>query len=370
MSSSRSFGQSVVSVRSGLINYSEGDVLVNGQPLQRRFGTYVSLKAGSDLVTRSGRAELLLTPNTYLRVGSDSAIRMVADSLADTQVELLGGSAVLDSSGAPGKTPLTITVHNSTVRFLDPGKFRVDSDPAQLRVFSGNAEVDVKGDKVKIERSQLLPLGGAPIVQRFTEGSDNLLDLWSDERHSMISSRLSDAQNIGNPLTDPDPLMAGVYADPGSGAGYIPGYIPLMTPPPLMGGSPGGLYGGPAMRNYGTVVFNPYGINSPYDVNLPYGGIGVYGGAGYPAGLGIYGAGIYGGLYAPLYGSPLRPGLVGVSPSYPSGMIGVRPGSSIGVGSFNTFSPRPLGVGSPVGGGAHSISAPHPIAVPHVGPHR
>ncbi len=70
------FGQSVISARSGLINYSEGDVLVNGQPLQRKFGSYTSLKDGSDLVTRSGRAEILLTPNVYLRVGEESGIRI------------------------------------------------------------------------------------------------------------------------------------------------------------------------------------------------------------------------------------------------------------------------------------------------------
>lgn len=321
------FGQSVVSVRSGLINYSEGDVLINGQPLQRRFGTYVSLKAGSDLVTRQGRAELLLTPNAYLRVGAESAIRMVADSLADTRVELLGGSAVLDSSGAPGNTPMTIALHDSSVRFVTPGKFRLDSDPPQLRVYEGDAEVQENGKTVKVGPSQLLPLNGAPIVRAFTDGSDGALDLWSDERHTMIASNLTDAQSIGDPLTDPDPTLAGNY-------GY-PGYIPMLGYPGMIGGPyPGGVYTtlGYGMPGYGMPGYNPYGIYSPYS---PYG---IYGGAG---------------IYSPLYLRTVRPSGVVSYPSVFGG--GLRPGGIVGgvvtPGTIHTFTPsRPATVVRP---GAH-----------------
>jgi hypothetical protein len=324
----QAFGQSVVSVRSGLINYSEGDVLINGQPLQRRFGAYTSLKAGSDLVTRSGRAELLLTPNAYLRVGAESAIRMVSDGLADTRVELLGGSAVLDSSTAPGKTPLTITLHDSTVRFLAPGRFRVDSDPPQLRVFEGDAEVEEGGKKIQVAPSQLLPLSGAPIVRRFTDGSDNMLDLWSDERSSLIASNLNDAQNIGDPLTDPDPdpTLAGTFP--------YPGYIPMLNYPAAIGGG----YGGYSTLAYPNGIYPSY---SPYGVYSPYG---IYGTAG---------------IYSPLYLNALRRGVVVNSPS---GLIGLRPGSSINSGTIHTFSPRPVIT-------SHPVTAPH-TAAPHVGAHR
>lgn len=328
---SQCFGQSVVSVRSGLINYSEGDVLINGQPLQRRFGTYTSLKEGSDLVTRAGRAELLLTPNAYLRVGAESAIRMVSDSLADTRVELLGGSAMLDSSTAQGKTPLTISLRDSTVHFLSPGRFRLDSDPPQLRVFEGDVEVEENGKKVKVEPSQLLPLSGAPIVRRFTDGSDGVLDLWSDERRSLIASNLNDAQNLGDPLTDPDAdaTLAGNFA--------YPGYIPLLTYPPV------GVYGVPG-GVYSTLAY-PYGIYPPYS---PYG---VYGTTG------IYG-GIYPGIYSPLYLNTVRRGVV---TNYPYGVVGYRPGSAFSPGAIHTISPRPITTPRPV-------VAPHPVA--HVGAHR
>ena len=97
--------QSVISVRSGLINYSDGAVVVDNQPVVNRNGRYASLKDGSELMTRDGRAELLLTPNAYLRVGENSGIRLVSGSLSDTQVELLrrlGRSQ--DSGNATGGT--------------------------------------------------------------------------------------------------------------------------------------------------------------------------------------------------------------------------------------------------------------------------
>ncbi len=326
--------QSVISVRSGLINYSEGDVLVNGQPLQRKFGAYTTLQDGSDLVSRAGRAEILLTPNTYLRIGADSAVRMISGSLGDTRVELLGGSAVLDSSAAPGKTPVTLVVHDAAVRFVAQGTFRIDSDPPQLRVFEGEAEVASKGNTVKVRASQLLPLDGATLVRKFTQGSDNLLDLWSDERHSLIANNITDAQNIGDPLVDPDPDYA-----------PLSGYLPLIGPPygPAINGPAisGGSYSG---GTYSTLAY-PYGVYpySPY--GLPYSPYGLY-----P--YGIYAGPLLSGtLYRNAIGRPL--GITGISTP---GLTGLRPGQ-IGIGSpsgIRPFAPRPIGP---------AISAPRPI--PH-----
>ena len=77
-------------------------------------------------------------------------------------------------------------------------------------------------DPVKIESSQLMPLDGAPVVKRFTQGSDGLLDLWSEERGSLIASNMVNSQSISDPLLDTGP---GVPADLAS---YI-GYMPLAT---------------------------------------------------------------------------------------------------------------------------------------------
>jgi hypothetical protein len=279
-------GQSVISARSGLVNYFEGVVFLDGQPLARKAGTFARMREGSTLVTESGRAEVLLTPDTYLRIGEGSSIRMIASDIDDTQVELLTGSSMLDSSKAPDGAFVKIVFKDATIRFLQPGHYRMDAEPPQLRVYEGEAEVARKGAPVKIGASQLMPLDGAPVVKRFTQGSDGLLDIWSEERGSLIASNMVNSQSISDPLLDNGPAV------PADLASYV-GYMPMATIAPL-GVNPYGYsylypsysafspYPGlavmaiPAFRPV-TVMYIPrYGYNSVYT-----------GRPGYPSGLGI-----------------------------------------------------------------------------------
>jgi hypothetical protein len=256
-------GQSVISARSGLINFFEGVVFLDGQPLVRKSGTFARLKDGSTFLTQSGRAEVLLTPDTYLRIGENSSIRMISDSIADTQVELLSGSAILDSSKAPAGDFVKIIFRDATIRIVKPGHYRMDAEPPQLRVYAGEAEVarigvTDDGKPIKIEASQLFPLDGAPVVKRFTQGSDGLLDLWSEERGSLIASNMVNAQSITDPLLDNGP---GVPADLSS---YI-GYMPLATIGPLGTGNYGygypSIYGGLGLP-YPSLAYPGYGVSA------------------------------------------------------------------------------------------------------------
>ena len=352
--------QSVVSVRSGLLNFSEGAVFINNQPVKQHAGAYPSVHEGSDLLTQSGRAELLLTPSAYLRIGQNSAVRMISDRLTDTKVELLYGSAMLDSTEAPENSGITLIFKERHVQIKKPGKYRIDSDPPQFRVFQGTAEIAGSGAPIVLLADQMAPLDGATIVKRFTEGSDDLLDIWSDERHFMVASSLSNAQSVTDPATSDDSQSAG--SDLGAYLGYIP---PAAIPPapisPLAG------------------MYDPYSTGM---LGLGYGGLGY----GSYFGIGVFPNYIYSGLYyrgsqfmrRPLSGSSLNPSrsFTPARPVYgyrPVGSIGgYHPVGSIGgyhpVGSFGgyrpagtisrppVFSPRPV-----VGGGG---AGPRPIARP------
>jgi len=259
-------GQSVISARSGLVNYFEGNVFLDGRPLVRKFGTFARLAPGSTLRTQSGRAEVLLTPNVYFRMGENSTIRMISDSLADTQVELLAGSASVDSANAPAGDFVKMIFRDSTIRILKPGRYRIDAEPAQLRVYEGEADVTRGGSDTKLESSQILPLDGAPVVKRFTEGSDGLLDVWSEERSSLIASNMVNSQAITDPLLDNGPGLStdafGLGGAPGL-SGVYGGYIPLAAVPPVIGN----IYG-----------YSPYGYSADvYGLAGPYPGLAVYG---------------------------------------------------------------------------------------------
>ncbi len=88
--------QSVISTHSGVIHFFEGAVYLGDQPLEAHLGRYPSVPLGGQLSTAAGRAEVLLTPGTFLRLGDQSSIRMLKNDLADTQVELQAGSAIVD----------------------------------------------------------------------------------------------------------------------------------------------------------------------------------------------------------------------------------------------------------------------------------
>src|SRR5580698_6658689 len=81
--------QSVISTHSGVIYFSEGAVYVGDQPLERYPGKFPDVPQGAELRTADGRAEVLLTPGVFIRLGEKSAIRMLANDLGDTQVALL-----------------------------------------------------------------------------------------------------------------------------------------------------------------------------------------------------------------------------------------------------------------------------------------
>ena len=134
-------GQSVISTRSGVVHFFEGAVYLGDQPLESHPGKFSSVPQGAELRTAEGRAEVLLTPGVFVRIGERSTIRMVANELSDTRVELLAGSAVVDSAEPNSGTSVTLLYRNWKVHLLERGVYRIDSDPPRLWVFQGKAEV-------------------------------------------------------------------------------------------------------------------------------------------------------------------------------------------------------------------------------------
>src|SRR5271163_385462 len=85
------WAQQMISVRSGLVHYTEGSVTVDGKQVENKNSEFSSLLANQELRTGEGRAELLLTPGAFLRVSENSTVRMVSTDLSNTQVEVLDG---------------------------------------------------------------------------------------------------------------------------------------------------------------------------------------------------------------------------------------------------------------------------------------
>ena len=84
------------SARPGTVNYLEGQVSLDSQPLDEKSVGSTVVDAGQSLTTENGKAEVLLTPGVFLRLGSESSVRMISSSLLDTQIQLNHGKAMFE----------------------------------------------------------------------------------------------------------------------------------------------------------------------------------------------------------------------------------------------------------------------------------
>ena len=180
--------QQVVSARSGTVNLTEGSVQLDGRKLESSITRYPEVKEGSVLRTEDGRAEVLLTPGVTLRLGDHSSFKMVTDRLIDTRLELLGGSAVVEAAQVGKDTSVTLVVHRAAVSLPKAGIYRFDFDPAQLKVFKGEAAVQTGMETTLVGAGRMCALGGAAVaVARFQAADTDALDHWSRRRGELMS---------------------------------------------------------------------------------------------------------------------------------------------------------------------------------------
>src|SRR4051812_21041028 len=90
------YAQNIISAHSGTLHYSQGEVMIDGKALDARPALFPDLKVGAELRTGLGRAEVLLVPGVFLRLGEETAVKMVDKRLADTRVELVSGTVMVE----------------------------------------------------------------------------------------------------------------------------------------------------------------------------------------------------------------------------------------------------------------------------------
>jgi hypothetical protein len=264
------WSQSVISVYSGVIHLAEGAVFLDNRPVDQRPGRFEEIKPGSELRLEDGRAEVLLTPGVFLRLGEGSAIRMVSNVLADTRVDLLRGPAIIDAAEPSPQTSVTVAVGNTQIRVRKAGRYRFNSNPSELRVSDGDAEVVEAGGKpFGVNSGHLLDLASGTIMRNSPITDD--LDNWDRDRSEAIArSNLARSQTpeLGN-YVDSAPSYPGSY--PGYPGSYSTAGLagPGVIAPPGVISSNLGLYPGllgVSPYSYGLLwgSMYPYSLYSPY----------------------------------------------------------------------------------------------------------
>ena len=294
---SGAWAQSVISAHSGLVHFVEGRVLLDDKAIDPKFGQFPEIKPNQVLKAEDGRAEVLLSPGVFLRVGENSSVRMISNELTNTRIEVLSGRALVESAteATLKDDPVTVETHGDAIRILKVGLYEVFADPASLRVYQGEASVDGPNGKATIGRGHEADLTAKIEERKFDAADTDDLYAWTARRSGYIAAaNVSSAQTMSN----------------SNGYGYgTPGYGGFGYPGAGYGGFGYG-YGGYGLGGFGYGMgmmgcngwgFNPlfgmytyvpcsgmfmdpfgYPFYSPYTVGyaLPY-----YGGGGSASGL-------------------------------------------------------------------------------------
>jgi hypothetical protein len=268
-------GQAVISTRSGLVHFFEGAVYVAGQPLEPRLGKFASIPEGVELRTEQGRAEVLLTPGVFLRVGENSSIRIVANALSDTRVEVLTGSAIVDSMEPSADTSATLIYKGWNVHQPGKGVYRIDCEPPRLRVRAGEVKVSAAsgGAPVWVEHGMELPLAGVATAEKSDPESRDALSDWADGRAESISADNAISANIEDPasMSAPDlPLDSFTYFPM---LGFSSFGSSLSSPYGSLSSYQPGLYGLPSLYQPGFYsIYLPGYTHRPLLLGLPSSG--------------------------------------------------------------------------------------------------
>jgi hypothetical protein len=142
----------------GTINYIEGQCSIGGHALGDISAGSVSLRAGQSLSTQTGRAEMLLTPGVFFRIGNNSSVDMISPDLANTIVLLQKGRALVEVTAIRPENNIRIDVDGSSAQLLKPGLYDIDADHGQIRVFDGKAVVQANGKQLTVKGEHELNL--------------------------------------------------------------------------------------------------------------------------------------------------------------------------------------------------------------------
>ena len=207
----------------GTVNYGEGQVSIGSQNLGATEIGSVRLEPQQTLTTADGKAEVLLTPGVFLRLGDRSAVEMISPSLTNTEVALNHGEATIEVASIYPQNRIVIDEGRAKTRLLKVGFYDFDADRREVRVFSGKAELQDGDRSVTIKSGHEVTLDSPNLkAQSFDKkASEDELYQWSSLRSSYLAQANADIapQYYVNGYWSPGWLGSGWYWNPWFG-GY------------------------------------------------------------------------------------------------------------------------------------------------------
>ena len=283
----------------GSLNYVEGQVSMGTTAgtttLDSKSIGSADLETGQTLTTEKGKAEVLLTPGVFLRVGNDTSIQMISASLTDTEIALDKGHAMIEVAEIHPENDIVVREDGVSTRLLKTGLYDFDFKENQLRVFDGEASIEEEGKNVNVKSGHELSLAqnSSHKESKFDKKSYEEDDLyrWSSLRSAYLAEANVDAASTytsagwGGPWGwagwDWDPWFDAYTFVPGDGIWYSPFgwgfYSPWWVFDAPFFGYGYGYGGGRYFHNFGN--YRDWEAHSPYVASKGY-DHGIYRGPG------------------------------------------------------------------------------------------
>jgi hypothetical protein len=180
----------------GTINYVEGQVFIGNRSIGANSADVDVLSPDQSLTTQSGKAEVLLTPGVFARVGDNSSIEMVSPNLTNTRFTVEKGEVIVEVAEIHPENNLLVNEDGAKIRLQKTGLYFFDAGHAQFRVFDGQAMVQTENEQVKVNGGHEVNLNVTMHkTQKFDKKNYETDDLyrWSSLRSAYVAEASSDA---------------------------------------------------------------------------------------------------------------------------------------------------------------------------------
>src|SRR5207244_2562853 len=137
--------------------------------------------------TRAARAELLLTPGVFLRLGENSEAELVNNALTDTVVRVISGSVLVEAGQPVKDTQVTIQTGAYSGKITETGIYRFDAEPSRIRVFNGKMPVQITGGKSLTLHQGHELANDSDIAEKFDRKVQDELYAWSSVRSGLAA---------------------------------------------------------------------------------------------------------------------------------------------------------------------------------------
>ncbi len=183
-----------ISAKAGGVNYVEGPVSVLRGDGRSGYLTRRDQIEVGDVVSTGpdARAEILLNPGSFLRIGPNSSFDFKTTSLDDLRIGLKSGSAIFEVF-ASRDFKIRIVTPKARLLLIKSGVFRIDVTPdggANVEVWQGEALLgDRNATLLTNGFSAGMVNGGVATVQKFNRKNRDEFETWSQARGKELAKQ-------------------------------------------------------------------------------------------------------------------------------------------------------------------------------------